>query len=61
MGQRRVRRGHGGPGSSARVVVVVQEVCQLTGSAVELEFAVEMHRDAKVKAGFKAWLISAEA
>jgi hypothetical protein len=28
---------------------------------IELEFAVEMRRDAKVKAGFKAWLISADA
>ncbi|MFJ1767854.1 trypco2 family protein [Amycolatopsis sp. NPDC088138] len=28
---------------------------------IELEFAVEMRRDAKVKAGFKAWLVSADA
>jgi NTP-dependent ternary system trypsin peptidase co-occuring protein len=27
---------------------------------IELEFAVEMRRDAKVKAGFKAWLVSAD-
>ena len=28
---------------------------------IELEFAVEMRRDVKGKAGFKAWLISADA
>lgn len=28
---------------------------------IELEFAVEMRRDAKVKAGFKAWVVSADA
>jgi hypothetical protein len=27
---------------------------------IELEFAVEMRRDAKVKAGVKAWLVSAD-
>ncbi|WP_369042056.1 trypco2 family protein [Streptomyces sp. Midd1] len=28
---------------------------------VEMEFAVELRADAKVKAGFKAWVVSAEA
>ncbi|WP_410574910.1 trypco2 family protein [Amycolatopsis sp. cmx-4-61] len=28
---------------------------------IELEFAVEMRQDAKVKAGFKAWVVSADA
>ncbi|AWE51851.1 MULTISPECIES: trypco2 family protein [Streptomyces] len=28
---------------------------------VELEFAVELRADAKVKAGFKAWVVSADA
>ncbi|MGK3206582.1 trypco2 family protein [Amycolatopsis sp. MEPSY49] len=27
---------------------------------IELEFAVEMRRDVKAKAGFKAWLVSAD-
>jgi hypothetical protein len=28
---------------------------------VELEFAVELRRDAKVKAGFRAWVVSGDA
>ncbi|MCI3277024.1 trypco2 family protein [Streptomyces cylindrosporus] len=28
---------------------------------IELEFAVELRRDAKVKAGFKAWVLTADA
>jgi NTP-dependent ternary system trypsin peptidase co-occuring protein len=28
---------------------------------IELEFAVELKRDAKIKTGFKAWVVSADA
>ncbi|WP_336159983.1 trypco2 family protein [Amycolatopsis sp. VC5-11] len=42
-----------GRGAGAGVVFVV--------GPVELEFAVELRRDAKVKAGFKAWVVSGDA
>jgi hypothetical protein len=37
-----------------------QEIAFKVGP-VELEFAVELRTDAKAKAGFKAWVVSADA